>query len=399
MVEMKHVPFLPYGRQCIEEDDVAAVLKALHADFLTTGPLVAAYEREFAASTGARHAVACNNGTAALHLAIMAQGVAPGTAAIVPSITFLATANAVRMSGGDVVFADVDADSGLMTAATLEAAVRRTDRTIGLAIPVHLNGSICDMAAMKQVADRLGIALIEDACHALGVPSVGATAQSQAACFSTHPVKAIATGEGGVVTTGDGRLAAKMRLFRNHGMTRDERMFRNASMVDAEGGAGPWYYEMQELGWNYRLPDILCALGISQLRKLERFWNRRCELARLYDRLLVPFAPLLKPVSRGCGPGGWHLYAVLIDFAARGIDRRVFMRELHSQGIGSQVHYIPVHKQPYYQALYGDLRLPGAESYYERCLSLPMFPSMSDQDVERVIEAIGSILSKRGATR
>jgi UDP-4-amino-4,6-dideoxy-N-acetyl-beta-L-altrosamine transaminase len=397
MVEMKHAPFLPYARQCIEEDDVAAVSKALNADFLTTGPLVAAYEHQFAVSTGARHAVACNNGTAALHLAIMAQGVAPGTAVIIPSVTFLATANAVRMSGGDVVFADVDSDSGLMTEATLKAAIRRTHRTIRLAIPVHLNGSICDMAAMKEVADRYGIALIEDACHALGAPSVGATLQSQAACFSTHPVKAIATGEGGVVTTGDEALAGKMRLLRNHGMTRDKRMFKNPSMLDDGGGASPWYYEMHELGWNYRLPDILCALGISQLKKLERFWKRRCELASRYDRLLAPFSPLLKPTSRGCGPSGWHLYAVLIDFAGLGIDRRIFMRELYAEGIGSQVHYIPIHKQPYYQALYGDLRLPGAESYYEKCLSLPMFPTMSDHDVERVVAAIGAIFSKQGA--
>jgi UDP-4-amino-4,6-dideoxy-N-acetyl-beta-L-altrosamine transaminase len=385
--------FLPYGRQCIEDDDVAAVTQALRADLLTTGPLVAAYEHEFARSVGARYAVVCNNGTAALHLAIIAENIAPGKAVVVPSITFLATANAVRMTGGDVVFADVDPDSGLMTEDTFEEAMRRAGRKIKLAIPVHLNGSVCDMVSLKRIADRHGVALIEDACHALGAPSVGATKQSRAACFSTHPVKAIATGEGGCVTTNDEELAGRMRLLRNHGMTRDVRMFQNLAMLPDAETSGPWYYEMRELGWNYRLPDILCALGISQLKKLEKFWKRRCELAQTYDRLLAPLAPLIRPASRNSGSHGWHLYAVLIDFPNLGIERAEFMRALYAKGIGSQVHYIPVYKQPYYRALYGAAKLLGAESYYARCLSLPMFSAMSDDDVERVVNSIDAIIN------
>lgn len=386
-------PFLPYGRQTIDEDDIAAVAEALRGALLTTGPLVEAYENAFAKAVGAEHAVCCNNGTAALHIAVLAAGIEPGDAVVVPSITFLATANAARMVGADVVFADVDSESGLMTAETFSRAVNRiSPGKVKLAIPVHLNGQSCDMSSLKEVADRHGASLIEDACHALGAPSAGSTASSRAACFSTHPVKAIATGEGGCVTTSEARLAKAMRLLRNHGMTRDSHAFRNTSMSHDEGIPNPWYYEMAELGWNYRLPDILCALGISQLKKLERFWKRRDEIARLYDRLLAPLAPIVRPVSRNSGAHGFHLYAVLVDFTALGVSRARFMKVLLEQGIGTQVHYIPVHLQPYYQELNGEMFLPGAEAYYSRCLSLPIFPSMSDEDVQRVAKAIAEIV-------
>ncbi len=387
--------FLPYGRQTIEDDDVSAVAAALRDDLLTTGPKVDEYERAFARMTGAAHAVACNSGTAALHLACLAMDMGPQDAAVVPTMTFLATANVVRMTGAEVIFADVDPETGLMTAETFEAAREQAGRAgrIKAALPVHLNGQVCDMPELAAAASAKAIALTEDACHALGIENIGATSHSRMACFSTHPVKAIATAEGGMVTTADAGLAARMRSLRSHGMVRDPSAFANRDLAFAGvDGANPWYYEMPEVGWNYRLPDVLCALGLSQLAKLDRFHRRRIEIARLYDRLLSPLSPRLRPVTHGNRPHGWHLYAVLIDFAALGTTRARVMNALRSQGIGTQVHYIPVHLQPYYRNRYPNVSLPGAESYYSRCLSLPIFPAMTDGDVSRVVEALAHLL-------
>jgi dTDP-4-amino-4,6-dideoxygalactose transaminase len=208
------------------------------------------------------------------------------------------------------------------------------------------------------------------------------------ACFSTHPVKAIATGEGGIITTADETLARRMRDLRNHGMTRDPDAFESRDRALDSNGANPWYYEMHEVGWNYRIPDVLCALGSSQLKKLDRFHRRRAEIACLYDRLLAPLAPALRPIPHGNKSHGWHLYVVLIDFAALDVTRAQLMKALRAQGVGTQVHYIPVHRQPYYRRRYGAASLPGAESYYARCLSIPMYPAMSDADVGRVAEAL-----------
>jgi UDP-4-amino-4,6-dideoxy-N-acetyl-beta-L-altrosamine transaminase len=378
--------FLPYGRQSIDAIDVAAIVAAVQDEFLTTGPKVAEFEQAFARTTGAVHAIACNSGTAALHLAALSLDLGPGMAAIVPTITFLATANAVRMTGAEVVFADVDPDTGLMTAQTLEQALVRAQaagQKVVAAFPVHLNGQVCDMEALAQIASDQGFALVEDACHSLGAANIGAADRSQIACFSTHPVKAIATGEGGVVTTRDGRLAERMRKFRNHGMSRDPAMFENRDDAFGNGELNPWYYEMADVGWNYRMPDILCALGLSQLSKLEGFFARRREIAAMYDRALAPLAPRLRPVPHGSAPHGWHLYVVLIDFAALGRTRAQVMRSLRERGIGTQVHYLPVHRQPYYRKRYGNLNLPGSAAYYDRCLSIPMYPAMTDTDVER----------------
>lgn len=391
------LPFLPYGRQLIEEDDIAAVAEALRAQMLTTGPRVAEFEAAFAAATGAAHAVVCNSGTAALHLAMLALDLRAGDAVVVPSVTFLATANAVRFTGAEVVFADVDPDTGLMAPAHLEEALARAKKQ-GLraraATPVHLAGQACDMAALAAVAERHGIALVEDACHALGNDGAGACDRSLLACFSTHPVKAIAMGEGGVVTTREPEVAARLRRLRSHGMVREPDQFLQPDLAfDASGTANPWYYEMAEIGWNYREPDVLCALGLSQLGKLERFIARRRALAALYDRRLAPLAPLLRPVPRvRWSDHAYHLYAVLIDFAAAGMERAALMRRLSERGIGTQVHYIPVHRQPYYRSRYGRLDLPGADAYYARCLTLPLFPAMADSDVARVADALTDIL-------
>jgi UDP-4-amino-4,6-dideoxy-N-acetyl-beta-L-altrosamine transaminase len=389
------LPFLPYSRQSIDEDDIAAVAAALKSDFLTTGPLVERFEAAFAEATGATCAVACNSGTAALHLAALALDLKTGEGVVVPTTTFLATANVVRMTGAEVVFADVDPATGLMTPETFDAGLARA-RTAGLpvaaAFPVHLNGQVCDTAGLAQVARSSSVRIVEDACHALGVDRIGACEHSLAACFSTHPVKAMATGEGGVVTTSDTALAVRMGRLRTHGMSRDASTFADRAAAFTNGTANPWYYEMAEIGLNYRLPDILCALGLSQLRKLGRFSERRREIAALYDRLLEPLGPSVRPVRRSNRAHGWHLYVVLIDFAALDVTRAELMKTLRASGIGTQVHYIPVHRQPYYRERYGLLKLPGADAYYERCLSLPLFPDMAEDDVHRVVDALRAAL-------
>ena len=381
--------FLPYGRQTIEDDDIAAVAAALRGDYLTTGPTVEAFETAFREVVGARHAVACGNGTAALHMTMLAAGIGPGDVCIVPSITFLATANCAAYVGADVVFADVDPGSGLMTPDTLaEALGRARGRRVRVVLPVHLRGDVCDLPALAALAGEAGAALIEDAPHALGstlkvgnhVERVGDCAHSLMSTFSFHPVKTIATGEGGMVTTNDAGLAERLRLARGHGMTRTP-------------GADPWLYEMAEPGFNYRLPDINCALGLSQLAKLPRFIARRRALAAAYEAALAPLAPLVRPAARPEGSDPvLHLMTVLIDFAAAGKTRRQVVEGLAAKGIGSQVHYIPVHSQPYWAAKNGALDLPGAQAWYDQCLSLPLYPGMADGDVETVVGALKSSL-------
>ncbi|THD57804.1 UDP-4-amino-4,6-dideoxy-N-acetyl-beta-L-altrosamine transaminase [Phenylobacterium sp.] len=382
-------PVLPYGRQTIEDDDVAAVVEALRADFLTTGPMVAAFEAAFAETVGARHTVACANGTAALHLAMLALDIGPGEAVIAPSITFLATANCARYVGAEVVFADVDPQSGLMTPDTLaEALTRVGERRLRAVLPVHLRGDAANLPELAALAGEAGAVLVEDAPHALGTTMsfgnvaerVGDVRHAAMATFSFHPVKTIATGEGGMVTTNDPALAERLRTMRSHGMVRPE-------------GADPWWYEMPEPGFNYRLPDILCALGLSQLKKLPRFAARRRALAKAYDAALAPLAPVVQVAARPA----WsdpvlHLMCVLIDFEAVGLTRREVVERLREHGVGTQVHYIPVHRQPYYRARYGALDLPGAEAWYARCLSLPLYPGMADADVGRVAEALRAVL-------
>ena len=383
------VPFLPYGRQTIDEDDIAAVSEALRADFLTTGPRVEAFEAAFAEVVGARHAVACANGTAALHLAMLALAVRPGEAVIVPSITFLATANCARYVGAEVVFADVDPESGLMTPQTLaEALPRLGGRRLRAVLPVHLRGDACDLPGLQAVAHNAGAVLVEDAPHALGTTTnygnttniIGDVKYSAMSTFSFHPVKTIATGEGGMVTTNDPALAERLRRLRSHGMVRP-------------AAAEPWWYEMPEIGFNYRLPDVLCALGLSQLGKLPMFAERRRALATSYAASLAPLAPIVRLAAQPA----WsqpvlHLMTVLIDFGAAGRSRAQVMAALSAQGVGSQVHYIPVHRQPYYRERYGALNLPGAEAWYDRCLSLPLYPGMADADVARVVTALGKAL-------
>jgi perosamine synthetase len=382
--------FLPYGRQTIEDDDVDAVVKALRGDYLTTGPLVGEFERALSAHVGANHAVAVANGTAALHAAYAAAGVGPESEVVVPAVTFLATANAARFLGARVVFADVDPDTGLLTVETLRDRVGSRTRVIA---PVHLTGTPCDMAGIARVAADIGASVIEDAAHAIGASDgsapVGACRHSAACVFSFHPVKQMTTAEGGAIVTNDEALARGMREFRSHGMVHDTARFEDEPVA-------PGYYEQHSLGYNYRITDVQCALGLTQLKKLPAFIERRRALARLYDDALRELS-LVLPVTRGAlaQVSGYHLYAVLIDFAALGTTRMAVMQGLRALGVGTQMHYPPVPSQPYYRKL-GERpeRYPGAQSYAARTLSLPLYPSMRDEDVLCVVEALKSVLGR-----
>lgn len=403
------LPFLPYGRQQIDAEDERLVLEALRSDFLTGGPAVERIERGFAELTGAKRAVVCANGTAGLHLTALALGWKPGDAVIVPTLTFLATANCVACVGAEPVFADVDPQTGLMRPEDLDAALAREGGArIKAAIPVHLAGQCCDIEALFEICRARKIDLVEDACHALGgaiagaggeVP-VGACDRSAAAVFSLHPVKTATMGEGGIVTTNDAKLADAMAELRNHGMVRNPERWKARDQGFTDGAPNPWYYEMHAPGFNYRATDLQCALGIGQLAKLSRFVARRAELVARYDRALAGLAPFVRPAARMSGQKpGWHLYVALIDFAAAGTSRAKVMRSLASAGIGTQVHYLPVHLQPYYRSRNPDLELPGARAYYERCLSLPLHAGMKDADVDRVVRALAAALNIGGDAR
>jgi dTDP-4-amino-4,6-dideoxygalactose transaminase len=424
---MTGLPFLPYGRQSVEEDDIAAVAAVLRGDWLTQGPAVAGFERALAkwvgagrvgaGRVGAADAVACANGTAALRLAYAALGIGPGDAVVVPSNTFLATASAARHAGAEVAFADVDPDSGLMGVAEAEAAIARAAKAgwrVRALAPVHYAGQTAPMAALAALAQAEGLALVEDACHAIGTVylsggdlsagerPVGAgwpeVEAGSLTVFSFHPVKTIAAGEGGAVTGNDPALMARVRRLCNHGMMRTpepgEGFADPEAALDAEGNTNPWYYEMAEPGFNHRLSDIHAALVLSQLGRLDRFVERRARLMALYAERLAPLAPLVRSPALvpWCRPA-WHLCTARIDFEAAGRTRSAVMAGLRALGVGTQVHYIPVHRQPYWRRRYGDLALPGAMSHYAHTLSLPLFPAMADGDVDRVAAALERVLS------
>lgn len=393
--------FLPYGRHAVDEDDIAEVVEVLKNGPLTCGPKVDAFEAAFANQIGAAHAVVCANGTAALHLASMAIGLGEGDVAVVPAITFLATANAVRMTGAEVCFADVDEETALLTPEGFEQALERANGTVKAVFPVHMNGQAEAMGAIRDIARSHGIKVVTDCCHALGADYKDGGRPGDGQCedlatFSLHPVKSIAMGEGGVVTTNCAETARTLKMLRGHAMEKDPSHWRNLDAGTAQdGSSNPWYYEMQTLAYNYRATDIQCALGLSQLRKLDDFIAKRRRLAAIYDQQLSRLSNRMQPVRRSLDTlSAWHLYPVLINFDQMEMDRAALMTRLQKAGIGTQVHYVPVSSQPYYVDRYGRQELPGADRYYARVLSLPIFPAMSEADVIRVVDALADALEK-----
>jgi len=374
---------LPYGRQTIGDDDVAAVVETLRSDWLTTGPKVSEFESALAAVAGTSDAVTMSTGTAALHAAMSAMGVGPGDEVIVTTMTFAASANCAVFLGATPIFVDVDPDTLLIDPRQVEARI--TPRTKAL-VAVDYAGHPCDYNVLESITRKHGLALVDDACHALGGGYRGRPVGSLALlnAFSFHPVKHVTTGEGGAVTTSDPQFARRLRLFRNHGITTD---FRERA---AQGG---FAYEMVDLGYNYRLSDIQCALGITQLARLPASIARRQAIARQYDKAFRHL-PAVKPLAV-CGDvaHAYHLYVIRLELEALTADRVAIFRALRAEGIGVNVHYLPVHLHPYYQRKFGTAKgmCPVAEAAYERILSLPMFPAMTDDDVRDVVEAVDRV--------
>ena len=371
----------------------------MSSSFLTTGPKIKEFEMAFGAATGASFATACATGTAALHLSAQALSLGPGDVVIVPSITFVATANAVRFTGAEVKFADVDAVTGLMSVDHARKALEGINNGKPAAIfPVYLNGQCENPITLASFAHNHELKIVADACHALGTKYpegiVGDGKYADCTCFSFHPSKMITCGEGGAVTTQDKAVHERLQRLRNHGIQRSPEKFLNKAMAfDLDGSPNPWYYEQDELAYNYRITDFQCALGLSQLRKLEAFVVRRQELVARYDSLVFGLSPVVTSLGRTTDLcTGWHLYVVLIDFDVLKIDRATLMSQLAARNIGTQVHYVPLHQQPYYQKRYGTAKLAGAETYYKRCLSLPLFPDMLNHDVDRVMETLRDIV-------
>jgi UDP-4-amino-4,6-dideoxy-N-acetyl-beta-L-altrosamine transaminase len=384
----------------VDEDDIAAVVDVLRGDWLTQGPAIEEFERTICSATGAQYAVAVSSGTAALHIACLAAGVVPGDTGITSAITFVASANCIRYAGGRPQFCDVDTDTGLLSVASLRQAQRNCNPKV--VIPVDLAGTPCDLPAIQALARESGALVIEDAAHSIGATYMeGGVEHAAASCthsdmavLSFHPVKHITTGEGGAVTTNDPELAGMLRDLRSHGITRDpDRLVRDE---------GPWYYEQHRLGFNYRITDIQCALGVSQMGKLERYVNRRRELAARYDRAFAEpeVAERLRPLTVPEGRrSAYHLYVIRLvrgdgDGNAEVLEyRRALYDALRSEGILTQIHYVPVPRQPDFERNgLGQGSYLGADEYYAGCLSLPLFPGLAEEDVDRVIAIVREAL-------
>jgi len=376
--------FLPYGRHALEEDDVQAALAVLRSGWLTTGPQVAAFERAAASAVGVAHAVAVSSGTAALHAAMFAAGVGPADEVIVPALTFAASANAALYQGGIPVFADVRADT--LDVDPEDVAAKLTGRTRAV-VAVDYAGQPADLDEIGAIARDRGLTLIEDAAHALGAEyrgrRVGAVADLTT--FSFHPVKHVTTGEGGLVTTPSRELDARLRRFRNHGFETE---------FTQRHERGDEYSPMVELGYNYRLTDLQCALGLSQLAKLEQFLKRRAEIAQRYRTELAGQPGLALPAVAPHVRHGWHIFPVLLQPERFSAARRTILAALRAENIGAAVHYVPVYWHPYYHARgYRRGLCPRAEWAFERLLTLPLFPAMTDQDVDDVLAAVRKVLA------
>ena len=361
-----------YGHQSVDETDIRAVVDVLRGDYMTCGPNVRAFEKSICDYTGAKYCVAVSNGTAALHIAALAAGIGPGDEAITSPITFLSSANCICFVGGKPVFADIDPETANIDPDEIEKHI--TPRTKVL-IPVHFAGQSCDMERIAKIAKEHDLLVIEDGAHAIGSDykgtKVGSCSYSDMTIFSFHPVKTITTGEGGAVTTNSPELYAKLCTYRSHGMHKDGEMVNT------------WEYEMRELGYNYRITDFQCALGISQMKKLEAFKKRRREIVVYYNEHLG----LPHLLERGFSDACFHLYPILVE------NRREFYFKAKEKGLNLQVHYIPVHMQPYYREMFGYRKgdYPKAEAYYDRCISLPLYPGLTDEDLAEIVGRIKEI--------
>ena len=376
---------LPYGRQRLDEDDIQAVVDVLRSDWLTTGTRVGEFEDGFAAWVGAKYAVSFSSGTAGLHAAAFAAGLEQGDEAITTPMTFCATANCVLYQGARPIFADVSRDTLNLDPEQAAAKINSKTRVI---LPVDYAGHPSDVDAILQIAERHGLTVIEDACHALGAEYRGRRIGSIAhmTVFSFHPVKHLTTGEGGMVTTDRSDFAENLRRFRNHGISSDARQRQTT---------GQWYYEMVSLGFNYRLTDIACSLGLNQLEKLEANLARRRKIAARYTAAFRSVPGVIPPSVRSNVNHAWHLYPIRLDLSKVSADRGQIFRALRAENIGVNVHYIPVHLHSYYRERFGYKggQYPVAEDAYERLISLPMFHGMSDQDVDDVIAAVHKVFS------
>lgn len=395
------IMYIPYGRQSIDDADIEAVVKVLKSDYLTTGPAVAAFEKKVADYVGAKYAVAVSNGTAALHVACLAAGIGEGDEVITTPITFAASANCVLYCGGTPVFADIDPDTYNISPEELEKKI--TSRTKAI-IPVHYTGQPCDMDAILEIAHKHNLLVVEDGAHALGAVYKGKKIGSIAdmTCFSFHPVKPVTTGEGGMIVTDNEELYRRLVLYRSHGITRDKDMMQQyeeqlqqssdpalqeaADMLRGDViDPGGWYYQQLELGYNYRITDISCALGASQMDKLDRFLERRRQIAKKYDEAFADIPQIKTPWQQEGCQSGWHLY--MIQTMER--SRREVFDGLRQAGIGVNVHYIPVYRHPYYQRNgYAGVHCLNAEAFYERAISLPIFPGLTGQQQDYVIEHV-----------
>ena len=384
---------IPYGRQEISEADIQAVVDVLRSDFLTQGPAVPAFEKAIADYCGIGHAVAVNSATSALHLACLAVGVGKGDVVWTSPITFVASANCALYCGADVDFVDIDPRTyNLSTERLAEklAQAEKSGRLPKAVIPVHLCGQPCDMAGIHALSQRYGFKIIEDASHAIGGKYqgelIGNCRYSDITVFSFHPVKIITTGEGGMALTKDARLARRMQLLRSHGITRDEKEMTRAP-------DGPWYYQQIALGFNYRMTDIQAALGLSQMQRLDDIVARRHTIAKRYDQLLTDL-PVIAPWRHPDSYSGMHLYVIRLKLSQIGKTQREVFEALRTAGVGVNLHYIPVYRQPYYSDLGFKAGLcPEAEQYYAEAISLPMYPALKAAEQDHVLSALREIIS------
>lgn len=377
--------YIAYGKQTVDDKDIEAVIRVLKGDYLTTGPSVCEFEKTVAEYIGSKYAVAVSNGTAALHMACYAAGIKEGDEVIVPAITFAASANCVLYCGGTPVFADIDPKTYNIDLKEIENKITEKTKAI---ITVDYTGQSVDMDEIRKIADKHKLIVIEDGAHSLGSEYKGKKVGTKAHMteFSFHPVKPITTGEGGIVVTNDEELYKKMLLFRSHGITRDKDLLTH--------NEDPWYYEQIDLGYNYRITDIQCALGISQMNKIDDFINRRRDIVEKYNEGFKNMEEIIIPYEADYSNSGWHLYIIKLDLEKLNCTRKEIFEALQAENIGVNVHYIPVYLHPYYQKLgYKKGLCKNAEELYERMITIPLFPKMTDNDVQDVIDGVKKVIN------